>query len=94
MSKASSTRRSRAAATAFTPGYGFLSENSRLAKLTADAGLTFIGPSADVLALFGDKVRARELARAEGIPVIAGSDAPLATPGAGRRTGPKDSVTR
>ena len=64
------------------PGYGFLSENSRMAKLTADAGLTFVGPSADVLALFGDKVRARELARAEGIPVIAGSDAPLATPGA------------
>ena len=61
------------------PGYGFLSENARMAKLTADAGLKFIGPPPEVLALFGDKVRARELARAEGIPVIAGSDAPLAT---------------
>ena len=64
------------------PGYGFLSENPRMAKLSADAGLAFIGPSAEVLALFGDKVRARELARAEGIPVIAGSEAPLATPDA------------
>ena len=62
------------------PGYGFLSENPHLAQLCADAGLQFIGPSPEVLALFGDKVRARELARAEGVPVIAGSDAPLATP--------------
>ena len=61
------------------PGYGFLSENARMAKLTADAGLKFVGPPPEVLALFGDKVRARELARAEGIPVIAGSDTPLAT---------------
>ena len=64
------------------PGYGFLSENPRMAELTADAGLGFIGPSPGVLALFGDKVRARELARDQGIPVIAGSDAPLAAPGA------------
>ena len=62
------------------PGYGFLSESPRMAKLCADAGLQFIGPSPEVLALFGDKVRARELARAQGVPVIAGSDAPLATP--------------
>ena len=62
------------------PGYGFLSENPHLAQLCADAGLQFIGPSPEVLALFGDKVRARELARAQGVPVIAGSDAPLATP--------------
>ncbi|MDE0053668.1 MAG: ATP-grasp domain-containing protein, partial [Gammaproteobacteria bacterium] len=68
------------------PGYGFLSENPRMAKLSADAGLAFIGPSAEVLALFGDKVRARELARAEGIPVIAGSGAPLATPDAAAET--------
>ena len=62
------------------PGYGFLSENPRMAKLCADAGLQFIGPSPEVLALFGDKVRARELARAAGIPVISGSEEPLATP--------------
>ncbi len=65
------------------PGYGFLSESPHLAQLCADAGLQFIGPSAEVLALFGDKVRARELARAAGIPVISGSEEPLATPKAG-----------
>ena len=65
------------------PGYGFLSESPHLAQLCADAGLQFIGPSAEVLALFGDKVRARELARAAGIPVISGSEAPLAMPKAG-----------
>ncbi len=65
------------------PGYGFLSESPHLAQSCADAGLQFIGPSAEVLALFGDKVRARELARAAGIPVISGSEAPLATPKAG-----------
>ena len=62
------------------PGYGFLSENAHMAKLTAQAGLKFIGPSPEVLALFGDKVRARDLARTGEIPVIAGSEAPLATP--------------
>ena len=62
------------------PGYGFLSENPHLAQLCADAGLQFIGPSPEVLALFGDKVRARALARAAGIPVISGSDESLATP--------------
>ena len=62
------------------PGYGFLSENPHLAQLCADAGLQFIGPSAEVLALFGDKVRARELARSAGIPVISGSEEPLTTP--------------
>ena len=71
------------------PGYGFLSESPHLAQLCADAGLQFIGPSAEVLALFGDKVRARELARAAGIPVISGSEAPLATPKAGVRLASK-----
>ena len=67
------------------PGYGFLSENAHLAQLCADAGLQFIGPSSEVLALFGDKVRARELARTAGIPVISGSEEPLATPKAAFR---------
>ena len=71
------------------PGYGFLSESPHLAQLCADASLQFIGPSAEVLALFGDKVRARELARAAGIPVISGSEAPLATPKAGARLASK-----
>ncbi len=71
------------------PGYGFLSESPHLAQLCADASLQFIGPSAEVLALFGDKVRARELARAAGIPVISGSEAPIATPKAGVRLASK-----
>ena len=44
------------------PGYGFLSENAGLAELCAAEGLTFVGPSAAILGLFGDKVKARGLA--------------------------------
>ncbi len=53
------------------PGYGFLSENAGFARLCADGGLAFVGPGPDVLGVFGDKVRARELAEAHGVPVLA-----------------------
>ena len=59
------------------PGYGFLSENAAFAERCAQAGLHFIGPSPATLALFGDKVRARAFARAQGIPVVPGSDGAL-----------------
>jgi acetyl/propionyl-CoA carboxylase alpha subunit/acetyl-CoA carboxylase carboxyltransferase component len=59
------------------PGYGFLAENGRFAEQCAAAGLTFVGPPPPVLALFGDKVRARELAQSLSIPVVPGSLAPL-----------------
>ncbi len=59
------------------PGYGFLSENAAFAELCAAEGLTFIGPSAAALALFGDKVRARTLAESLDIPVVPGSKEPL-----------------
>ncbi len=59
------------------PGYGFLSENAAFAALCAAAGITFIGPSPETLALFGDKVRARALAESLGIPVVPGSVAPI-----------------
>jgi acetyl/propionyl-CoA carboxylase alpha subunit/acetyl-CoA carboxylase carboxyltransferase component len=59
------------------PGYGFLSENPSFAELCAAEGLVFIGPPPAVLALFGNKIRARSLARSLGIPIVAGSDAPL-----------------
>ena len=49
------------------PGYGFLSENSGFARSCAEAGIAFIGPSPDALALFGDKVRSRALARSLGV---------------------------
>jgi len=57
------------------PGYGFLSENAAFARACRDAGLRFVGPCPDVLALFGDKPRAKALAREVGVPVIEGTDA-------------------
>jgi len=61
------------------PGYGFLSENAGFARRCQAEGLRFIGPSADALALFGDKVQARALAQAQGIPVVPGAPAALAS---------------
>jgi acetyl/propionyl-CoA carboxylase alpha subunit/acetyl-CoA carboxylase carboxyltransferase component len=59
---------------AIHPGYGFLSENAAFAQQCIDAGLTFVGPRPDVLELFGDKARARALARSLHVPLLAGSD--------------------
>jgi pyruvate carboxylase len=61
------------------PGYGFLSENPGLAKRCFEEGIAFIGPRADTLALFGDKIRARDLARSIAIPIIPGSPQALAS---------------
>lgn len=55
------------------PGYGFLSENSVFARETEKAGITFIGPRPDTLALMGDKISARKLMQAKGIPVVPGT---------------------
>jgi acetyl/propionyl-CoA carboxylase alpha subunit/acetyl-CoA carboxylase carboxyltransferase component len=55
------------------PGYGFLSENAAFAQKCADNGIAFIGPRPETLALFGDKTKARELARSLDIPIIPGS---------------------
>jgi len=55
------------------PGYGFLSERADFAQACAEASLTFIGPSPEQLALFGDKARARELAQQCDVPVMPGS---------------------
>ena len=57
-------------ADAIYPGYGFLSENPDLARACAEAGITFIGPKADVLELAGNKVQALASARNAGIPVL------------------------
>jgi len=57
-------------ADAIHPGYGFLSESAPFAQAVADAGLRFIGPAPETLALFGDKTRALTLARACGVPVL------------------------
>ncbi|GAA1349414.1 pyruvate carboxylase [Falsarthrobacter nasiphocae] len=55
---------------AIYPGYGFLSENPRLARAAAEHGIKFIGPSADILELAGHKVHAVEAARSAGIPTL------------------------
>jgi acetyl/propionyl-CoA carboxylase alpha subunit/acetyl-CoA carboxylase carboxyltransferase component len=55
------------------PGYGFLSENAAFAQRCQAQGLRFIGPSAQSLKLFGDKVEARAFAQAQGIPVVPGA---------------------
>ena len=64
-----------AGADAVYPGYGFLSENPELARACEAAGITFVGPSADVLELTGNKARAVAAAREAGVPVL-GSSAP------------------
>ncbi|MCW2842846.1 MAG: pyruvate carboxylase [Nocardioides sp.] len=61
----------RAGADAVYPGYGFLSENPALAEACANAGITFIGPTADVLTLTGNKARAIAAAEKAGVPTLA-----------------------
>ncbi|WP_124712408.1 pyruvate carboxylase [Mycolicibacterium nivoides] len=68
-----------AGADAVYPGYGFLSENPELARACAQAGITFVGPSADVLELTGNKARAIAEARKAGLPVLM-SSAPSSSP--------------
>jgi acetyl-CoA carboxylase biotin carboxylase subunit len=55
------------------PGVGFLSENADFARRVVEAGLVFIGPDAQTIALLGDKVAAKRVAREHGVPVIPGS---------------------
>lgn len=67
-----------AGADAVYPGYGFLSENPDLAAACVESGITFIGPSAKVLELTGNKSRAIDAARTAGLPVL-NSSAPSAS---------------
>lgn len=59
---------------AIHPGYGFLSEKPNFADIVTRSGITFIGPSSEVLDLTGDKLKARLIAKELGIPVVPGSD--------------------
>ncbi len=67
-------------ADAIYPGYGFLSENPELAAACAAAGITFIGPDADVLELTGNKSRAIAAAREAGLPVLTSSEPSSSVP--------------
>ena len=64
----------RIGADAIHPGYGFLSENAQFAHLCQASGITFIGPSPQVIHLMGSKIKARELAKKIGVPVVPGTD--------------------
>lgn len=64
-------------AEAVHPGYGLLSENAEFAKRCTEAGLVFIGPSADVIASMGSKLEARKTMKAAGVPIVEGVETPV-----------------
>ncbi|XP_063957669.1 pyruvate carboxylase, mitochondrial-like isoform X2 [Lytechinus pictus] len=64
---------------AIHPGYGFLSERADFAKACTEAGIKFIGPSPTVVHQMGDKVEARQIAIAAGVPVVPGTNGPVTT---------------
>ena len=65
---------------AIHPGYGFLSENVQLARRCAEEGIIFIGPRPEVMEKLGDKVMAKEIAKAANVPIIQDSQQKLSTP--------------
>jgi acetyl-CoA carboxylase biotin carboxylase subunit len=67
----------RTGAQAVHPGYGFLSENAPFARAVTDAGLVWVGPPADAIERMGDKINARNLVSAAGVPVSPGTESPL-----------------
>ncbi len=63
-------------ADAIHPGYGFLAESAHFAEVSEACGITFIGPSPEIIRQMGDKSEARSLMQASGVPVLPGSDGP------------------
>jgi acetyl-CoA carboxylase biotin carboxylase subunit len=62
---------------AIHPGYGFLAENANFAEVCEASHITFLGPSAEVIRMMGDKDRARREAAAAGLPIVPGTDGPV-----------------
>jgi acetyl-CoA carboxylase, biotin carboxylase subunit len=61
-------------ADAIHPGYGFLAENAHFAEICSSSGITFIGPTSEMITAMGDKAFAKETMRKAGVPVVPGSD--------------------
>ena len=61
-------------ADAVYPGYGFLAENPKFAEIVQKSGVKFIGPSSETLALIGDKIKSKEIAKSVGMPTVPGSE--------------------
>ena len=70
---------------AIHPGYGFLAENPEFARICREQGITFIGPQPEAIRALGNKTQARNLMRAEGVPIIPGSDGNVETLGEAKR---------
>lgn len=76
-------------ADAVHPGYGFLSENAKFADVLAAHNITFIGPSAEIIRIMGDKIEAKKTAKRLGIPVVSGSDGEISSPQEARQIAKK-----
>ena len=70
---------------AIHPGYGFLAENAAFARACSDAGIVFIGPSAEAMGKLGSKTAARHLAREVGVPTVPGTLDPIENPAEAQR---------
>src|ERR1035438_192646 len=70
----------RAGCDAIHPGYGFLAENAALPRACTEAGITFIGPSAESMEALGSKTAGRQLARRSDVPIVPGTNDPIEKP--------------
>ena len=70
---------------AIHPGYGFLAENAAFTRACSNAGIVFIGPSAEAMGKLGSKTAARHLAREVGVPTVPGTLDPIENPAEAQR---------